>query len=202
MELLKNICILVKKLKNMENWKEIEGYTDYMVSNLGRVKSLKFSKEKILKSSKLNNGYLFVNLCKDGKYKPYLIHRLVAQAFLPNPDNLPQVNHRNENKTDNRVENLEYCNSQYNNNYGTRNERVIKSLSIPILQFNLDGELVRKWNSITQVERELGFDKGNISRSCKQQYGFKSAYGYKWCYHYKSLWLKNHVPLVKQKKVA
>ena len=183
-----------------EIWKDIEGYEGlYQISNLGRVKSLgnnKTRKEKILKSSKNTNGYLLVNLHKEGKQKHYYIHRLVVIAFIPNPDNLSQVNHINEDKTDNRVENLEWCDSKYNLNYGTRTEKTQK----PILQFNLDGKFIKKWDSAIQVERELGFNQGNIGKCCKGK--IKSAYGFKWRYHQKSLWEKKHIPLIKQKKVA
>lgn len=185
-----------------EIWKDIEGYPNYQVSSMGRVKSLNYNKtgkEGILKSTKDKGGYHQVNLCKDGLVKRFLIHRLVASAFLDNPNNLPQVNHRDEDKTNNRVENLEYCNRIYNLNYGTRIERVAKAKSIPILQFTLDGEFVKKWDGVRKVEKELGFYNGNISKCCKGKY--KSAHGYKWHYHYKSLWLKNHIPL-KDKKVA
>ena len=187
-----------------EIWKDIEGYEGlYQVSNMGRVKSLgnnKTRKEKILKSSKSNRGYLVVHLYKEGKVKGYSIHRLVTSAFIPNPNNLPQVNHKDEDKTNNRVDNLEYCDSKYNLNYGTRTERITIANSIPILQFNLDGEFIKKWDSIIQVERELGFNHSSINMCCKGKY--KNAYGYWWCYHYKSLWEKKHIPLVKQKKVA
>ena len=171
-----------------EIWKPIEGYNGlYQVSNMGRVKSLERNvvkgkgglykiEEKILKGSKDKDGYLCVNLSKDGKVKTHKIHRLVAQAFLPNPNNLPQVNHRNENKTDNRVENLEYCDSKYNNNFGTRTEKTQK----PILQFTKNGDFIKKWNSATQIQRELGFYNSHISNCCKGKY--KSAYGYEWGY--------------------
>lgn len=184
-----------------EIWKTIDGYPDYEISNKGRVKSLgndKKRKEKILKGFKIGRGYLQVHLCKDGKIKNYLIHRLVAQAFIPNPNNLLEVNHINEDKTDNRVENLEWCNSQYNNNYGTHNERMAKTNSKPILQFSKEGDFIRKWDSATQVERELGFYQGYISSCCKGKE--KSAYGFKWFYHYKSLWKRKHIPLIKQTK--
>ena len=187
-----------------EIWKDIEGYEGlYQVSNMGRVKSLgnnKTRKEKILKSSKNNRGYLCVNLYKDGLVKNYLIHRLVASAFIDNPNNLPQVNHKDENPKNNYGDNLEYCDSKYNMNYGTRTERVAKAKSIPILQFTLDGEFIRKWDSIADVEKELGFNHSSINMCCKGKY--KNAYGYRWSYHYKSLWEKKHIPLVKQKKVA
>ena len=195
----------------MEIWKDIEGYPDYQVSNMGRVKSLErfrkgkhnslvFVNEKILKNSKNKNGYLCVNLCKEGKPKKYYIHRLVASAFLPNPNNLPEVNHINENKTDNRVENLEYCDRKYNNNYGTRNERVIKSLSIPILQFTKDGEFIRKWDSAIEVEKKIIFYSSSITACCKGKR--KTCGGYRWRYYYKGIWEKKHIPLIKQKKVA
>lgn len=187
----------------MEIWRDIKGYPNYMVSNLGRVKSLgnnKTRKEKILKSGKNNKGYLKVHLYKEGKQKTYLVHRLVASTFLDNPDSLPEVNHKDENPQNNCVENLEYCNSKYNSNYGSRNERVVKSLSKPILQFSLDGEFIKKWDSATQVERELGFYQSSITKCCKGKQ--KTCGGYKWLYHYKSIWLKKHIPQIKLKKVA
>ena len=113
----------------MEIWRDIKGYEGiYQISNKGRVKSLNYrrtGKEKILKPGKTKPGYLCISLYKKGeKCKCFSIHRLVAQAFLPNPDNLPIVNHKDENKLNNNVENLEWCNSEYNLNYGNRNERV------------------------------------------------------------------------------
>lgn len=186
----------------MEIWKTIEGYPDYMISNMGRVKSINYrhtGKEKIMKYD-FSCGYPFVNLFQDKKRKKYYIHRLVASAFLPNPDNLPQVNHKDEDKTNNNVNNLEWCSPKYNMNYGTHNERVAKANSIPILQFSKTGEFIKKWNGVREVERELGIKHNNISSCCKGQR--KTAYGYKWHYHYKSLWLKKHIPQIKLKKVA
>ena len=119
----------------MEEWKSIPGYEGlYEVSSYGRVKSLEISytrkngimdhKPEIILSPKNNGtGYFIVCLYKNKTHKYYLIHRLVAQAFLPNLDNLPQVNHKNEDKSDNRVDNLEWCTSFYNNEYGTRKKR-------------------------------------------------------------------------------
>lgn len=125
MDLLNFICIFIKNLKNMEIWRDIKDYEGlYQVSNLGRVKSLKYGKEKILKGYKYRGGYLRVDLYKERKVKHFPIHRLVASAFINNPNNLPQVNHKDEDKTNNCAENLEYCDSSYNTNFGTRNERI------------------------------------------------------------------------------
>ena len=119
----------------IEEWRDIEGYEGlYQVSNLGRVKSLarvvirsdgkpNTVNEKILKYG-MNRGYCAVVLCKDGKKKMYKVHRLVAMAFLRNPHNLPEVNHKDEDKKNNCVDNLEWCTSLYNINYGSHNERV------------------------------------------------------------------------------
>jgi len=187
----------------MEIWKDIEGYPNYQVSNMGRVKSLNYrrtGKEKIIKGSKNNSGYLTVTLSKEGKMKSYFIHRLVASAFLDNPNNLQQVNHKDENIKNNCVENLEWCDSSYNVNFGTRNERITQRIQKPILQFTKQGEFVKKWDSATQVERELGFYQGNINKCCKGK--LKSTGDYKWCYHYKSLWERKHIPQIKLRKVA
>lgn len=123
-----------------EIWKDITGYEGiYQVSNLGRVKSLervvvigygakRLFKEKILKNNVNNkNGYVYVGLHKDGKTKQSRVHRLVALEFLKNEDNLPHINHKNEIKTDNSVDNLEWCTSKYNNNYGHHMEKIVKN---------------------------------------------------------------------------
>lgn len=124
----------------MEEWKDIKGYENiYQVSNLGRVKRLSYVvknpgprangsmlkfKEHLLKPRKITHGYLSVMLYKNGVPKNYKIHRLVAQAFIPNLLNLPEVNHKDEDKTNNQVENLEWCTHIYNSNYGTRPKRI------------------------------------------------------------------------------
>lgn len=118
----------------MEIWKPIANYEGlYEVSNEGNVRSLNYrhtGKVQVLKLSVNRYGYLQVNLhSKEGKQKTYKVHRLVAQAFIPNPNNLPEVNHKDENKTNNCVENLEWCDRKYNNNYGSRNEKMSKTLS-------------------------------------------------------------------------
>ena len=172
-----------------EIWKPVVGYEGlYEVSNLGRVKSLKYGKERILRPATDSNGYHQVNLCKDGKVKMYLVHRLVAQAFIPNPHNLPIINHKDERVDNNRVENLEWCTAEYNNNYGTHNAKVAKanlnhpSMSKPVLQFTLDGQLVREWPSVREAQRLGGFDQGHISSCCSGRYKYKTHKGFIWKY--------------------
>lgn len=163
-----------------EIWRDIEGYEGYQVSNLGRVKSLKFGKEQILKVKK--DRYLRIGLCKDGKQKFYMVHRLVALAFLPNPENLPEINHIDEDKTNNRVENLEWCDRKYNINYGSHNKRKSESqTNYP--KFSKKVICVETgviYQSAMQVKRELGFSNGNISNACNGR--CKSAYGFHWRY--------------------
>lgn len=175
----------------MEEWRIIEDYPNYMVSNMGRVKSLERNvvkgrgglckiEEKILKSRKDKYGYLKVDLYKEGKQKTHTIHRLVATAFIDNPNNLSQINHRDEDKTNNCADNLEFCTAKYNINYGSRNEKMAKSRSIPLLQFNLDGEFIKKWESGRQVQKDLGFDNSSITKCCKGK--CKSVYDCIWGY--------------------
>jgi len=110
-----------------EIWKDIEGYKGlYQVSNLGRIKSLHGLSERIMKQT-LQKGYLRITLLKNKKQKRFLSHRLVAQAFIPNPENKPQVNHIDEDKENNRVDNLEWVTAKENNDWGTRKSRAIKS---------------------------------------------------------------------------
>lgn len=164
-------------MQNEEIWKYVDGYTEYQVSNTGKVKSLKFGKERILKVRNSSNGYLYVSLCGNGVVSQQRVHRLVANAFLPNPLNLPQVNHKDENTKNNCVFNLEWCTSEYNINYGTRTERCSKR----VLQLDkYTCEVIRKWDSAMQIERELGFSNCNICNCCNGKR--KSVYGYKWRY--------------------
>ena len=153
-----------------EIFKDIERYEGlYQVSNLGNVKSL--ISNKILKPAKNKNKYLQVGLCKQGKMKTYLVHRLVAKSFISNPNNLPEVNHKDEDKTNNASSNLEFCDAKYNNNYGTRNERISKAKingkkSKKVLQFTLDRKFIREWPSTAECGRN-GFCQSGVAACCR-----------------------------------
>lgn len=166
----------------MEEWRNIEGYNDYQVSNYGRIKSLKYGKERILKPHKDNHGYLHLILYKNGKGLTYKVHRLVAQAFIDNTDNLPMVNHKDENPLNNSVDNLEWCNCKYNINYGTRNKRHSEKMKKTVYQYTLDGKFIKEWESLISVYEQLGFSYGHISKCCLGKR--KTAYGYIWKYSY------------------
>lgn len=168
----------------MEEWRNIKDYEGlYQVSNMGNVKTLKykgFNIEKLLKPILQTNGYLYVQLYKDGNPRIYRVHRLVAEAFIPNPDNLSEVNHINENKTDNRVGNLEFCSHQYNCNYGTGIQRSVEKRSKTVYQYTMDGELVKEYPSVNEAARQNSYDRSNITNCCNGKR--KTAHGYKWKY--------------------
>ena len=152
-----------------EEWRDIEGYEGlYQVSNLGRVKSLNYNhtkSEKILKSSIEGRGYKTVTLYKNGIQKTYKIHKLVAQHFIPNPDNLMCINHKDENKLNNNVENLEWCTTRYNNIYGTRIKRAAKSKSKKVKCITTN----EKFNSIKEASEKYNIYNGDIVNCCKKK---------------------------------
>lgn len=182
------VILLNIKLKDMiEIWKDIKDYEGlYQVSNLGRVKSL--ITNKILKSGTVNGGYRFVRLYKDGVSKYYLVHRLVAQAFVYNPDPIKnnEVEHLNTIRDDNRAVNLEWvdhiknCNNPLTKKHLSGKFGKEHNRSIPINQLNLIGEFIKEWECAIQVERELGINHSNISLCCNGKR--KSAGGYVWKY--------------------
>ncbi len=154
----------------MENWKTIKGFEDYQVSDHGRVRS----KWRILKPYLNGRGYYRVAL---GNGNHCFVHRLVAEAFVDNPNGYPIINHKDEVKTNNHASNLEWCTHKYNSNYGDTPTRSSEKLRMPVIQVLPNGEQVR-WESLRAVERELGYSHGNISKVCKGYY--KSAYGCRW----------------------
>lgn len=172
-----------------EIWKDIKGYEGlYQISNFGRVKSLNYrntGKEQLLKPALNTTGYFCVMLCKP--LKRFLIHRLVAKAFIPNPDNLPCVNHKDENPTNNHVDNLEWCTQLYNVNYGNG---IIKRCK-KVYQYTLDGELVKEWDSAMECSRN-GFKREHIIYCCRGGFIRKGKWvnvtqhrGFKWSYEKK-----------------
>ena len=160
-----------------EIWKDIEGWEGYyMVSNLGRVKSLNYKrtgKEGILKAMKNRDGYLQVMLHRDGKGKMYTVHKLVASAFCDNPHGFKEVNHLDEDKTNNSIENLEWCSRSYNNNYGTRNQRSAENRrndpnrSKPVIAIDKVSGLILEFPSTKEAERVLRIDQSSITKCCK-----------------------------------
>ena len=156
----------------MEEWRDIKGYEGlYQVSNLGRVKSLarkinnQYGKKERLMTQKIDkDGYKRVGLNKNGKQIYYGVHRLVAQAFISNPNNYPQINHKDENKSNNKVDNLEWCDGKYNQNYGTINERRTQKLKKKVICITT-GE---KFDSIIEASEKYNIkNKSDISRVCK-----------------------------------
>ena len=164
----------------MEIWKDIPGYENlYQVSSYGNVRSLNYRNKHITHNLKLyldKHGYYRVDLHKNGKIEKWLVSRLVATVFIPNPHNLPQVNHKDENKTNNNVKNLEWCTNEYNHNYGTRNERVGKSLSKKVICITT-GEI---FNSMREACRKYNIHTGSMTECCQGKR--KTAGGYKWEY--------------------
>ena len=155
-----------------EIWKDIPNYDGYQASNLGNIKNKKTG--NILKPYENTNGYLQVELWKNGKGKKIVVHKIIANTFLSNINNLPQINHKDENKLNNNINNLEFCTAKYNSNYGTRNLR----LSSPVLCV----ELNKKYNSIKEASKDLKIYKTSISHCCANSQHYKTAGGYHWRY--------------------
>ena len=185
----------------VEEWRPIAGFEGlYEVSNLGRIRSLdryvatltflgepsqRFSKGRVLKMNKTPNGYLMAQLCKDGKRVNSMVHRLVAQAFIPNPDNLSEINHKDQDKHNNQTDNLEWCNHKYNINYGDARERQRDAISRPIEQLTMDGQHVAYFRSAKELERLSGgryYERciGRVAK-CKTTRN-SSVYGFRWRY--------------------
>lgn len=157
-----------------EIWKNVNDR--YSVSNFGRIKSNYANKERIMKQQNDSHGYLFVSLMIDGKKKTTAVHRLVAEAFIPNPNNLPQVNHKDEDKTNNCVDNLEWCTLQYNCNYGTRNVRKGLNCRKPICSVDKDGNVVH-YGSRLEASMVTGIDGTTISKVLSNNYNANKTAG-------------------------
>lgn len=153
-----------------EIWKEIKGYEGiYEISNLGKVKSLSridgngvLRKEIIRKQSISKKGYNIIQLRNSNGCKMFMVHRLVAEAFVPNPYNKPFVNHKDEDKRNNSAENLEWCDVTYNNTYGTRLEKVKKKLGKPIISIKLDTGETEHYVSIIEGARKTNSSSRHI----------------------------------------
>lgn len=194
----------------MEKWKKAVGYEGYEISNLGNVRSC----EKVCKNGVVipthqlsctidKNGYRYVVFNKNHIYKRLRVSRLVASAFIPNPNNLPQVNHKNENRTDDRVENLEWCTAKHNANYGDRNKRISEGnkgkrpgelcyfkthkyifkganhyKATPIIQYDLNNNFIAEYPSIVDASKITGIPQSSISHGINSD--SNRSCGYLW----------------------
>ena len=175
-----------------EVWKDIPGYEGlYQVSDYGRVISLSYNKtgRKSLRTLRLDKaGYIVVTLHKSGVSRTMKVHRLVAIAFIPNPLHLPQVNHRDENKANNHVDNLEWCTSSYNNSYGNRPRKVLdaykkRNRSIaerPVIMIDNDGTIIAEYHSISEAARNVGVRRESLRDAVLGR--SKTCIGYFWKY--------------------
>ena len=181
-----------------EIWKDIEGYEGiYQVSNLGRVRSLEqvrtkphprntsmtmtyITKGKVLKQRKHPAGYWTVMLYKDKVAETRTVHRLVAEAFIPNPNNLPEVNHIDENKENSRVDNLEWVTKSGNMRHGTCGERMGRKHWKAIVQMTIDGKFVKRWDCAKHASEELGLHHSAIISVCRGK--ANSHGGFRWRY--------------------
>ena len=178
----------------MEVWKDVVGYEGfYQVSNNGNVRSVdrqvrcsnsvRFYKGKILSQCKDDHGYFRVLLAKAGKHKSSQVHRLVAEAFIQNPNNLPEVNHKDENPGNNCIDNLEWCSKNYNLEYGTGRKRSVKAQHRKkVLQIDFEGNLIAEFDGVNSAARSIGKPKDatSITKCCTGKN--QTAHGYIWRY--------------------
>ncbi|MBU3205583.1 HNH endonuclease [Clostridium algidicarnis] len=177
----------------MEIWKDIIGYEGvYQVSNIGRVKRIgtyknqsmkEWDSDKVLKPATKSNGYMFVGLSKYGKVSHRHIHRLVAEVFIPNPLNKPTVNHKDGDRSNNIVENLEWATYSENNIHSIKvlkRDSKNSSDSRPVLQFDKEGNFIKEYPSMREAQRQTGIDA--IDKVCNHYKYRKTAGGYKWEY--------------------
>lgn len=168
----------------MEEWRDIKGYEGYyQISNIGRIKSLMYrglkrKTPKIIKWRVASNGYAQVILSVNNIQRRYSVHRLVALHFIPNLDNKPCINHKDENPLNNNMENLEWCTYSYNTNYGNCIEKIRKGNigkvgSYPVIQQSLTGDFIAEYSSIGEASRATGISYTMINDCCR---GFKKDY--------------------------
>lgn len=157
-----------------EFYKHIKDFEGYSISTTGVVLN---PYGKVLKQIPNHKGYLRVYLNnKEKKHKHFFVHRLVALAFIPNPNNYPQINHKDRNPSNNNVDNLEWCDNTYNQRY---------SNSMSVLQYDINGEFIKKWDSLSDVTRELGIPTTNLSKCCKSK--IKTINGFVFLYEKDSI---------------
>ena len=161
-----------------ECWKKINSEENYQISNFGRVKNVKTN--RILKPNLMRNGYLKIHLYKHGKRSSFFIHRLVALAFVPNPKELPQVNHIDENKSNNLSSNLEWVSAKENVNYGQRNYKNSVTRGFTVQQFTLKEKYIKEYHSVQEASRLLNIPATSISNVCRGVYS--QTGGYRWRY--------------------
>ena len=172
----------------LEVWKDIPGYEDiYQASTLGNIRIKNYRKSGLpkLKAQIVDkDGYRIVCLTKNGKQHSCRVNRLIAKTFLPSFSADLQVNHKDENKENNCIDNLECLTSIQNNNYGTRNIRLgltkRNQRGKQVIQRDLNNNFIKKWRSICEIQRSCGFDVSAIIRCCKKRQ--ETSYGYKWQY--------------------
>ena len=167
-----------------EIWRPVVGYEGkYEVSNYGHVRSLFKNRGKIRKSVINKSGYCVVGLYSDGREVKHFVHRLVATAFIENPHDYPEVNHKDEDKSNNHVENLEWCNHKYNMDYKKNLHPKFMLCKEPkkrireVNQYTKDGQFIRKWSCVMEIEREMGLNADSIWSCCNRGH---SSQGYRW----------------------
>lgn len=162
-------------------WKDVPDYEGYYeISNTGLIRS-----KNGLRKLQINyHGYYYIKLCKNGVHKKFQVHRLVGKTFIPNPHNLPEINHKDENPLNNNVENLEWCDRTYNNNYGTRNARagigISKANSKKVMRFDRKGNYIDTFESVKKAAEYLGIHYSSIVGCARHKR--PSAGGYIWKY--------------------
>ena len=170
----------------MHEFKDIKGYEGlYKINDIGEIISLNYKglgyEKKLCNKPNAKGKYFAITLRKDGEEKTFMVHRLVAETFIPNPENLPQVNHKDENGLNNNVENLEWCDRSYNMKYGTRAERQSTKIKKPVIQLSKSGEFIKEWDGACDAEEFYNVREAqNIPRCCRGL--IKSAYGFVWKY--------------------